>query len=327
MTKHFAAAIALILSLGFGSVAWAQQGRPAGHPPVPGRSSGMPDVHDRILKEVEPTEKQVEPLKKILNAHRKEMAAWMGKAKPEAAKLQQQVQRFRTDKGPEAAMAAKAAMARLDELRAEQKKLTNGLLAKLSGVLDEKQVAQAREIIDPAPPAPRRMIPFHLLGKLDLTTEQIAQAEKLITEARTAGKGKSPVETDDLLQKAWDGIGKDVLTDKQRKTLDEIQTASQRRVVRAMLGGIDLTDEQYEQIAAIWKSAQAKAEKDPRSRMDIHQRANQQVIENVLTPEQQKQVQSGRKWHGGGENPHHKGSPMDTGGQKPLPKGQTPLPK
>ena len=96
---------------------------------------------------------------------------------------------------------------------------------------------------------------------------------------------------------------------------------AQRRVIRAMLGGIELTDEQYDQIAAIWKSAQEKAEKDPHSRMEIYERANQQMIQSVLTPEQQKKMRenSGRTWHGTGGNPHHKGSPMDSGGQKPLP--------
>lgn len=99
----------------------------------------------------------------------------------------------------------------------------------------------------------------------------------------------------DPMKKAWDRIVKEVLTDKNRKKLAELEKGVRMRVARSMLRGVNVTDEQWVKIDAIWKVAYQKAEGNPAARHAIYQQAQQQVITKVLTAEQRKALQERRR--------------------------------
>ena len=76
-----------------------------------------------------------------------------------------------------------------------------------------------------------------------------------------------------------------------------------------MLGGVDLSEEQFVEIEAIWHDAGKKIKEQPEKRFEISQQAHAKILDTVLTPEQREQAKKGssmghgssrRSSHGGG---------------------------
>ncbi len=233
-------------------------------------------LHKRLLQELKLTKKQDAPVRKILASHRQGMVEWSRKNAPEMEKLQQRIMMVHQGKSTEAVEVVKAAAQKLRKLKAEQSKMSKGLVERLKKVLTETQLAKAMNILNPAPQI-KSSPPFYLLRRLDLTKKQQARIEKIEKTAKSEG-AKAGKANDNSLQKAWDQILTEVLTEKDRKKLDELEKASQRLVFRAMLGGVDLTEEQFSKIDLIWRDAKKKASKHPETKLDIFRQAHAKIV-------------------------------------------------
>ena len=255
-------------------------------------------LHEQLIRELKLSKERDAVVRKLLADHRQNIAAWMRKNGPEMAKLQKQIKLVHDGKSTESPMAAKAAAQRLRVLLAEQKKKLAGLLTRLKEVLTEAQLVKARSILSPAPRIPTPPPPFYLLRRLALTDKQRARIKTVRDAAILAGvkEGKTK---GDLMRKAWDQIVKEVLTEKDRKKLAELKKASRRRVIRAMLGGVKLTEQQHGKIDKIWEAARKEISKHPEARIDIVRGMYKEILEKVLTPEQRKQAARGGGGHGG----------------------------
>ena len=302
MTKRLLAVIALV---GTGTLMCAAIAKPpvkmqnAGEKPL---ADQMEKLHKKLLQELKLDKKQDASVRKILTSHRQEVVEWSRKNLPEMEKLQQRISKVHQGKNTEPIEAIKAAAQKLRKLKAEQSKMSKDMEERLKKVLSEAQFAKARNILNPAPPI-KSSPPFYLLRRLALTKKQQERIEKIENAAKSdtmkAGKANG-----DFMQKAWDQILKEVLTEKERKKLDELEKASQRRVFRAMLGGADLTEEQFTKIELIWEDAGKKGDEHPETRLDIFRQAHMKIVEEVLTPKQREQMKKrGSGGHGSRRGP------------------------
>jgi Spy/CpxP family protein refolding chaperone len=264
---------------------------PKGHPPTNVAEDRVKETHGRLVKELGLSGKPAAELHKVLVAYRQDMVAWINKNGPEMTKLRRQIRMAHIGGKVGANKEVLAAVERLRKLQIEQKAKADGLYVRFKSVLTDEQIAQARRIINP-PPRTQAGASLHLLQRLTLTKEQKARIDVILKAARIAAA--DPKTKGNPMQMAWERIVTNVLTEKDRLKLEEVKKASRRRVVRAMLGGVDLTEAQYVKIEAIWDDAGKKVAANPAAKAAIYQRANQDIVEKVLTPEQRKQMKARR---------------------------------
>ena len=161
--------------------------------------------------------------------------------------------------------------------------LAFGLLAATVVMAQEKEKGKGRTRLSPVGMAMLRIERFHeALEQLGLTDEQKEKIKKIREE--NAPKLK------EIHAKM-----RDVLTDEQKKTLDEQMKSAKesgkkgRAMIQSVEASLNLTDEQKEKLAKIAPEIRA-----------VHEEAVQKVKE-VLTPEQQTkldeslQAKKGRK--------------------------------
>lgn len=256
----------------------------------------MKAFHERVIEALKLDAKQDAPVRKLFADYRAEMTAWMRAKGPQIRQLQQQVKVMGRVKNPKAAAAARAAVRKLRSLDSEQRMKTGKLVVGLMGVLTKEQTGKVQALLNLKPRSGAAPTKFHYLGQLGLTAEQKAKIKPIMAEARLAreevGHNKAK---GDPMTKAWERIVKEVLTDKSRKKLAELEKAVRMRVARSMLRGVKVSDEQWKKIDAIWKVAYQKAEENPTARHAIYQQAQQQVATKVLTAAQRKALQERRR--------------------------------
>lgn len=306
--------IAFLATMIFAAAGLATAQAPAG--PFHGQATSQPapmteELSEQLIAALKLSDEQGPKVRKMLADHRKEMAEWLRKFAPEMGQLRTQMRMIHTSKDPKAVTEAKAAMARYRQLQSEQRMKRADLLVRLNDVLSNEQFATARKMLFPQPQSTPQALPFHLLGKLALTEQQKARLKTIMDEARdTRTKGQP-----DAMGKAWNRIVQEVLTDKDRKELSELNVeAAHRRMALAMLGGVKLTPEQLRKIDGTYESARAKAAKDPNSRRAVYAAAQREIIEKVLTDEQRKALEKQKTQGPPRMGPHGAGGTMPPAG-------------
>jgi hypothetical protein len=259
----------------------------------------LAELHERVIKELRLTDQQDGPVRQILEKYRGEEAAWMAKNASELAFLQQQMKLAHRSEDPKAVAAAQVALVRSKQLQAEQKSRNASLIIQLQGILTKEQFGKAWDMLFPRRRAQGSTPPFHALGQLGLNEEQKGRIEKIMTQARAAASAPAVAATDPM-QDAWDRIVKEVLTDQNRKQMDDMRRqAARRQMVLAILGNLKITDEQQKKVDRIWAEADRKAQVKGADLQVVYTDAQDRIVQDVLTPEQRKQLQDQRTPKGG----------------------------
>jgi len=307
-----AALVAIDRAMASGPAAGSAQAAEAVDKAAPNAASSQPADplkarYDRVMEELNLPADKAPAVRKILDDNYKALTEWIAKVDPEVVKLQAQMRAIHGSSDAKTIEQAQAAMKRYRQLQAEMTEKISSALEPLGKVLTAEQVAAARSILLPQPaarPSPQRGMPdnpFHLLAKLNLSQEQVGKVGQIMDAARAAkqkDKSSTPVNYD---SQAWQRIVKEVLTDDQRAKLAAASTeAAHRRMALAILGGLELTDEQTAKVDAIWKQAYEAAGKKPQDRIDIYSKAQDKIVDEVLTDAQRKQLQANR---GGAPHP------------------------
>jgi hypothetical protein len=256
--------------------------------------------HEALIKELKLTDKDAKPVRQVLTEYRKDLALWAAKNGPEMAACQAQMKKYHQMRDPKVLIAVKAAMKRLSELSKEQVAKREAMLVKLKSVMTKEQFAIAADKLRPRK-APRGMgyqDRFHLLGKMNLTKEQLAKIRFTAEEAMKPPADGSPRKGDPM-QLAWKEIVDKILTEENRTQLKVLKQKSEhRKMVLGILKSVKLTPEQSKKIDALWDKAYAEAGKKPKNKFSIYQAAQIEAIDKILTEVQRKHIAEMKK------NPH-----------------------
>jgi hypothetical protein len=263
--------------------------------------------YDRVMAELNLPPDKAPAVRKILDDHYKSLVEWVAKADPEVARLHAQMRAVHGSSNPKTLQQAQAAMTRYRQLQAEMTEQVLSALEPLGKVLTPEQLAAARSILLPQPkgrPQPRGGMaenPFHQLANLNLSQEQVGKIAQIMDAARSAKDKDKSGKAENPDSQAWQRIVKEVLTDQQRARLEASRTeAAHRRMALAIIGGLELTEEQMTKVDAIWKQAYEAAAKKPQDRMEIYSKAQEKIVAEVLTDAQRKDLDAGR---GGAPHP------------------------
>lgn len=279
-----------------------------GNPHAAGASkqpaSSLRARYDSVMEELKLPADKAPAVRKILDDHYKSLTEWVAKVDPEVVKLQAQMRAIHGSSDPKTLEQAQTAMMRYRQLQAEMAEQVLSALEPLGKVLTPEQVATAKSILMPQPKSrPRGGMaenPFHQLANLNLTQEQVGKIGKIMDAARAAKEKDKSGKGVNYDKQAWEQIIKEVLTDAQRIKLKAVSTeAAHRRMALAIIGGLELTDEQMAKVDAIWKEAYEAAVKKPQDRMEIYSKAQEKIVAEVLTDAQRKELKAGR-----GGSPH-----------------------
>jgi Spy/CpxP family protein refolding chaperone len=144
------------------------------------------------------------------------------------------------------------------------------------------------------------------MGKaLDLTDEQKAKAKEIFRKAREDAKDAgTPEAKREIFQNAKEQMER-LLTEEQKAKLEKLkeQRGTRGRRFGQHRGGpfskLDLTDTQKEKIHQIIKEAHTKAEgaDTPEQKRQIRKAVHQQIVDEVLTPQQKQKIEQMRKRH------------------------------
>jgi hypothetical protein len=262
--------------------------------------------YDSVMDELKLPADKAPAVRKILDDHYKSLTEWVVKVDPEVVKLQAQMRAIHGSSDPKTVEQAQAAMKRYRQLQAEMAEQILSALEPLGKVLTAEQVETARSILLPQPksrPQPQGGMaenPFHQLANLNLSQEQVGKIGQIMDAARAAKEKDKSGTAANPDRQAWERIIKEVLTNEQRAKLEAARTeAAHRRMALAIIGGLELTEEQMAKVDAIWKEAYEAAVKKPQDRMDIYSNAQDKIVAEVLTDAQRKQLEAGR-----GGSPH-----------------------
>jgi len=248
--------------------------------------------HEKLIKDLKLTDKEAEPVRKILAEYRKDLAQWAGKNGPEIAACQKTMKKYHQMRDPKVMAEIRTAMKRLGELSKEQVDMREAMLVKLKGAMTREKYAYAADALRPRkkPRGQGYQERFHLLGKMNLTKEQLAKIKSLAETAMKPPADGSPRKGDPM-QDAWKKIVDEVLTAENRKQLQQLmQKAGHRKMVLGILNSVKLTPEQSKKVNDLWEKAYANAAKAPKSKFNIYQAARAEAIEKILTEEQRKQI-------------------------------------
>ncbi|MDP7636839.1 MAG: hypothetical protein QF577_04740, partial [Phycisphaerae bacterium] len=184
---------------------------------------------------------------------------------------------------------------------------------KIGQVLTDEQKQQLRENI-----AKRRYSRMAAFKDLDLTEEQKARMKAIREETKgLLEKARTREEKRKIFRDSAKEIN-EILTDDQRKKLDEL--LEHRRRANDPLAGLNLTKEQREQIEGIRKEMREKMDgaKDREARRAIHKEMREKIGQ-VLTEDQRTRLrkkmhkfrQGRRRRHPGKEAPGGPGIPEE----------------
>jgi len=269
--------------------------------------------HEKLIANLKLTDKQAEPVRKILAAYRKDLAQWAAKNGPGITACQAHMKKYHQMRNPKVMAAIRAAMKMLSELGKEQVDMREAMLAKLKGAMTREQFAQAADALRPRPRPRGRGFQerFHHLGKMKLTKEQLTKITSITEEALKPPADGSP-RKDNPMQLAWNRIVDKVLTKENHAELQNLmKKAGHRKMVLGILRGVKLTPEQSKKVNNLWNKAYEDAKKNPKSKFNIYRASRAQAMEKILTEAQRKQLQKMQ------ENPH--GGGMRTKTPMPIP--------
>jgi len=256
--------------------------------------------HEKLIAKLKLTEKEAEPVRKILAEYRKGLAQWAAKHGPEMVACQAQMKKYHQMRNPKVMVAIRAAMKRLGELSKERVDKREAMLVKLKGVMTKEQFAQAADALRPrqGPRGRGFQERFHLMGKMNLTKEQLTKIRTTAEAAMKPPADGSPRKGNPM-ELAWKKIVAEILTKENRKELEHLtRKAAHRKMVLGILKTVRLTPEQSKKVDAIWDKAYEDAKKSPRSKFDIYKSARTQALDKILTEEQRKQIENMER------NPH-----------------------
>jgi len=305
-TKRLLSVAAVVLAVwGFQAAqAWAQEdpnqgARERGH-----RGKAL----EEVIKELQLTQAQEAQVRQIMETHRKELDNWRkeNQAKLEEFRQQAQAARDSGDAQKQKALAEKRA-----ELFKSRIELVDKTMKQLGEVLNEEQIAKVKAAMvrggrpgagpmqraaRTGPPHPqwgRRpgLSPMHDAFKsLNLTEDQQAKAKEILEQAGKEARA--------IMEAARKKITEEVLTDQQRKQLEQLKKESQAKWEEAFLGRfkkLGLTAEQQKKLDQIMAEARTKAEKaqGPEAKRQVLREVVEEIREKVLTESQREQFKKG----------------------------------
>jgi len=282
------------------SAAVSQDAAPADKPAEKGKGRAAAKEHgkqmiENLAKELKLTDEQRAKVDQIFETHRQAVANWNKENGAKIKELSQQLRDAKKEDGKEKAEAARAEMKKIWETR---KALPENLMKQLKEVLTEEQAAKAKEIIaGGARRAVAGMRALGALGRLDLTQEQKDAVKKITDEAKAAAEKAEGQEAKDKIRKdAWEKVKSTVLTEEQRKKLQEMKKGR----AEGMFGKLKLTDEQNTQIKAIMDKAREEAKKAEgrEAKGKILREAHEKIVKEVLTDKQREQLEEWKKKSG-----------------------------
>jgi Spy/CpxP family protein refolding chaperone len=316
-------------------LAQADAPRPEGPRPEARRGPGMGDpaerakmIYERLIKELKDlglTAEQEAQVKTIFDSAQQAQANWMKDHAEELKAAQAKMDEARKSGNEKAMQEARDAFGKVMESRKETE---DNMWKQLAGVLNEKQLEKAKEIL--RSPMGMRRAPGEALkealGKLDLSEEQKTKVNEILEAAKAeADKIQDPRERFRALEGVVDKV-KAVLTPEQKTKLDELLRAGRGPGMGGPMAALNLTEDQKKQADEIMKAAREKAEKaEPDARREVYRAAMQEIADKVLTPEQKKQWEEMRARfqdrggrEGGRRGPGGEGGPPRDGGtEKP----------
>ena len=260
----------------------------------------------KMLEELKLKKEQEAPVQQILTTHQQQMAQWMQQNGPVMRELLGKLRGGRGRRGEDAPEQPKvsdderkAATEKIRELQKQRLELTQNVLKQLKDVLTEEQMAVARRHLGQRSRGRASGPPLWALGQLGLSQEQQAKVGEMRTAAREAMKDKDRAGRAKAMQETWDAIVKDVLTDEQRKKLEELQKRgpSARGAMGGTYAGLDLTDKQNKKIQEIMAEARKKiqATEDRDAKRQAYMDARKKIADEVLTAEQREKLEKSRK--------------------------------
>lgn len=276
------------LSAMLSGVAMAQESRPAG--PRQGPGPGVVETGrmlEMLVKELGLTADQQAQVKQILETHRQAMANLL------------------KEEGQPASRPSRETMEKMAQLRQQ-------LIAQLKAVLTEEQQAKLDKLpmlAGPRPPMLDGQRIHEIVDKLQLTDAQKQQIDGILKTARESAQA-----TDDMQAKAniWRTALEDIaklLTPEQKAKVGEALRAAVPPGPLAMFAGLNLTDDQRQQIQKISADAQEQARAaEPGQARALFEAARENIIKNVLTDEQRKMLEERRR-----EGPRGPGGPPPGG--------------
>lgn len=279
----------------------------------------LESLHKALVARLKLDDKQGPVVRKFLSDYRKDLAAWEKKVDPEVSRLTMRLQMYHRTQNPKAVAVVKATVARLGQITAERKKKHEALISQLKGALTKQQMAEVTEAFSPRRPMSAVASKFHLMNELGLTDAQKAKLKTIMDELRSAQDPKKPGRpSGNPTQKAWSRIISEILTAaNQRKLRGLMQEASFRRMSRAMLGDVLLTDKQIARIDVIWKEAHKRALAKPKEKFDLYGQAQGEIMEKVLTADQREHLSNRRSVGKSPRGPSMHGRRASPGGAMP----------
>jgi Spy/CpxP family protein refolding chaperone len=183
--------------------------------------------------------------------------------------------------------AARALQQKMGELTRGRQKITEAFSKQLEDVLTPEQMVKARRLLGlrPPPPPPDALRMLFALRGMDLTAEQKAKVAKILDGALKSIQGE-------------------VLSEEQRKQLEQFARTggrsgrrNPREAMGALLGRLDLTDEQKKQVEAIQRETAEKARKagSQEERRKLISGLQKRIYGEVLTDEQRARLQGMRR--------------------------------
>jgi len=234
MKKSMIAAIAGLVFMGMtAGLALAQEDAPASRPRRQGGKfdpGARPDpgaVLDRIIKDLGLTGETEARVRQIFETHRQAMDNWRKEHGQELdnarTKLREAEQKGDQD-------ATRQAREQVETLMKSRAALRGDLLKQLGEVLTPEQVEKVKAALDAMAGPGLGGFFQRMLEDLNLTADQKAKVEAIMKEAReSAAKLDDPVAKAKLIKDATDKIKAEVLTDEQRKLLEQkLQGATSR---------------------------------------------------------------------------------------------------
>ncbi len=264
-------------------------------------------IHEEVIAALNLPEAQQQQVRAIFAAFRADVAAWTVEHEAESNELREVLKKFHGPRDDTTSEEIQAAMARLIEIQGERAAKDEALLDDLREVLTPEQVVTAESVLYPVPPewAETTVNRFHLLTKMGLTEEQLAEVEAIMDEAKEAMESSDEgTSGGEIMQVAWQRIVDDVLTEENHEQMrNMIQKVEHQRMVVAMFGQLRLTADQSERIGVLWDEAYEQATADPAQKYEIYYAVQQDILQNVLTAEQRAAFEeagaAGGHGHGG----------------------------
>jgi len=285
--------------------------------PPGGRRGGEVDrakmMYDRLvgaLKELGLTAEQETQLKTIFESYTQATANWSKEHGEDLRAMQQKMDEARKANDENAMKDLTAARQKLDESR---NAIRDDVMKQLAGVLNDKQMARAKEILQPPSRNPIDGLK-EIVAKLELKDDLKAKVNEVIDAAKAeSDKTRDFRESGKIYYGAVEKI-KALLDAEQKAKFEELLKATRDAGMLRMFTGLNLSPEQEKQVTEMMNAVREKADKaEPDARRQIFQDAMKEV-EKVLTPEQLKQWQERRarfqrpggdrgNREGGGERP------------------------